>query len=276
MKNISGFSAQGGLLNIGHRGAASLAPENTLWAAQKALEAGADMWELDVRMAADGELVLLHDPTLNRTSNAQQVFSHRRSQQVTSFTLAELHQLDFGLKYQQKDPFGQIAAGVVSADDLLGYADTRIPTLQEALAFTCDHNWQVNIEIEHTPGHTVSIVAEVVALIEKMGINDQVLITSFHHRHLLEARAINPRIATGVLDLRPRRQIMQLVKKLQVQFYLPRASLVTAKMMTTLQAQGVEVAVWTVNEPAEMQKFINMGVSGIITDFPQRLSGLTL
>lgn len=275
MKNICGFSARGRLLNIGHRGAASLAPENTLWAAQKALESGADMWELDVRMTANGELVLLHDRSLPRTSNAKQVFPHRRGWRLESFDREQLRQLDFGIRYREEDPFGQIAAGAVSADDLARYTNTPIPTLQEALAFTRDHNWQVNLEIVHTPGgHAASIVADVMALLDKMGMGEQVLITSFHHRYLSQAHDINPRIATGVLDLKPRQRVLSLLKKLQVQLYLPRAFFVTADLVTSVQAQGYELVTWTVNEPDEMQKYIDMGISGIITDFPQRLSSI--
>jgi len=78
------------ILNIAHRGASSLAPENTLSAARKGLEAGADMWELDVQLTADGELIVIHDSTLKRTSNVEDVFPHRRPWQVHEFTLDEI------------------------------------------------------------------------------------------------------------------------------------------------------------------------------------------
>ena len=75
---MSASGTQTRVLNIAHRGARSLAPENTLAAAQKALELGADMWELDVAMTADGELIVIHDSTLERTSNARDVFPDRQ------------------------------------------------------------------------------------------------------------------------------------------------------------------------------------------------------
>ncbi len=274
MSQIAGFTAKGTTLNIGHRGATSLAPENTLQAAQKAFEAGADMWELDVRMTADGELVLLHDRSLPRTSNAKQIFPRRRPWRLESFTLAELRQLEFGAWYNQKDPFEQIAAGNVSVNDQARYAHTPIPTLREALAFTRDHNWQVNLEIEHTPGHAPSIVADVAALIESMGMVEQVLISSFHHRYLSTIKEINPRIATGALDSKPRQRIPSLLKRLDAQVYLPRSAFATPEMTASLAAQGYAIIVWTANELADMQKLLAMGVSGIITDFPQRLSSI--
>ena len=98
-------------LNIAHRGARSLAPENTLAAAQKGLDTGADMWELDVGMTADGALFLIHDDTLERTSNAAQVFPQRAPWRVHEFTFDEIRQLDFGSWFVEQDPFGQIAAG---------------------------------------------------------------------------------------------------------------------------------------------------------------------
>ena len=95
-------------LNIAHRGASSLAPENTLAAARKALDLGADMWELDVQMTADGELVILHDNTLKRTSNVETIFPVRRPWRVHQFNLNEIRQLDFGSWFEEQDPFGQV------------------------------------------------------------------------------------------------------------------------------------------------------------------------
>ncbi len=96
------------VINIAHRGARSLAPENTLAAARKALDAGADMWELDVCLSRDGELVVIHDSTLKRTSNVQEVFPLRRPYHVHDFTLEELHRLDFGSWYVRKTHSGRL------------------------------------------------------------------------------------------------------------------------------------------------------------------------
>ena len=97
-----------------HRGARSLAPENTLAAARLALAAGARMWEIDVRMSRDGEIVLIHDPNLERTSDAPGKFPGRSPWLVHDFTLDELKTLDFGSWFSETDPFGQIAAGKIS------------------------------------------------------------------------------------------------------------------------------------------------------------------
>ena len=192
---------RGQTLNIAHRGARSLAPENTLAAARKALEIGADLWELDVAVTADGELVVLHDDTLERTSNAQQVFPDRRPWAAYTFTLAELRTLDFGSWFNEKDPFKQIAAGAVTAEMQQSYVGEPIPTLREALIFTRDNHWRVNVEIKDatgTPGDR-DVVEKVVALIDELEMVDRVLISSFNHEYLRRVKKANASITTAAL-----------------------------------------------------------------------------
>ena len=156
-------------LNIAHRGARSLAPENTLAAARKGREIGADLWELDVAVTADGELVVLHDDTLDRTSNVAEIFPDRRKNLVYSFSMAELRRLDFGSWFVKTDPFKQIAAGAVSQAEQDKYKGEPIPTLREALVFTRDNHWRVNIEIKDaskTRAADAVIVEKTVALVK--------------------------------------------------------------------------------------------------------------
>ena len=187
-------------LNIAHRGARSLAPENTLAAARAALSTGADMWELDVAVSADGELVILHDDTLERTSNATDIFP-TAARAVHTFTLAELRRMDFGSWFNQKDPFGQIEEGAVTREMQAVYVAEPIPTLREALVFTRDNAWRVNVEIKDAGGTPADsdVVEKVVALITELGMPEQVIISSFNHSYLARARAANPAIQTAVL-----------------------------------------------------------------------------
>ena len=115
-------------LNIAHRGARSLAPENTLAAARKGLEVGADMWELDIQMTADGELIVIHDNTLKRTSNVREVFPKRKPWLVHEFTLDEIRLLDFGSWWKSRSrsrrkkglsPGGGFGYGRLSSDFIL-------------------------------------------------------------------------------------------------------------------------------------------------------------
>lgn len=260
-------------LNIAHRGARSLAPENTLAAAGKALEAGADMWELDVALTADGVPILIHDNTLERTSNAADLFPERKPWAVHTFSLAEIRRLDFGSWYEAQDPFGQIRAGQVSQADLAGYAALPAPTLREALVFTRAHDWRVNVEIKDlsgTPGDTV-IVEQVVGLIEELGMVERVLVSSFNHSYLERVKAANAAVATGALVHLPVLDPAGLVTRLGAQAYHPFDKLTRARTITGLRRQGIDVFVWTVNDEKRMRALIQARASGIITDFPQVL-----
>ena len=261
-------------LNIAHRGARSLAPENTLAAAQKALEIGADMWELDVGLTADGELILMHDNTLERISNVADRFPARQNWWAYQFTLAELRQLDFGSWFNQTDPFGQIAAGNVSPTDLNRYVGQPIPTLCEALTFTRDQDWRVNVEIKDWSNTPIdaNIVEKVVDLIEKMDMSDQVLVSSFNYNYLERVKAANPKIATGVLVYQTHLpDPVALLRRLGAQAYTPHLPLIQSAAIADLREQGFEVYIWTVNDEETMRTLIQAGASGIITDFPQIL-----
>jgi glycerophosphoryl diester phosphodiesterase len=261
---------------IAHRGARSLAPENTLAAAIKAFEYGADGWELDVAMSADGELILLHDDTLERTSNAAQVFPDRQPWSAYDFTLEELRRLDFGSWFVESDPFGQAAQSKLSADELDSYMGLPITTLAEALQYTRDNQWWVNVEIKDasdTPADMV-IVSKVVALIDELAMQDRVLISSFNHDYLLQVKTSNPAIATGALVNKVVVDPVGLMRELDAQAFHPGKNVTYAKQVQELRAAGYAVNVWTVNEEAEMLELIEMGVTGIITDFPQSLKPL--
>jgi glycerophosphoryl diester phosphodiesterase len=261
------------VLNIAHRGASSLAPENTLAAAQLALTCGADMWEVDVGLTADDQLILLHDDTLARTSNVVELFPQRQPWRLHQFTLAEIRQLDFGSWFVKTDPFGQIAAGQVPATDLAAYAGERAPTLAEALEFTWVNDWRINVEIKDlsgTPGDA-HVVEKLVHLVEQMKMIDRTLVSSFNHHYLRRIKALNPRIATAVLVEEAAADPRQLLGRLAAQAYHPPASALQPQIMAELRQAGYEVNVWTVDEVGSMRRLIGAGVSGIITNFPHRL-----
>lgn len=258
---------------IAHRGARSLAPENTLSAAIKAFESGADGWELDVAMSADGILVLLHDDTLERTSDAVQVFPDRKPWSVYEFSLEDLNRLDFGSWFVESDPFEQAVQAQISAQDMDSYKGILITTLAEALQYTKDHQWWVNVEIKdasNTPADAL-IVSKIVAMIEELGMQDQVLISSFNHEYLRQVKAIDPSIPTGALVNQLVTDPLALMKDLDAQAFHPGKKYTYAKQVHALREAGYTVNVWTVNDEAEVLALIEMGVTGIITDFPQQI-----
>jgi glycerophosphoryl diester phosphodiesterase len=265
-------------LNIAHRGARSLAPENTLASARKALEIGADMWELDVCMTADGQLLILHDDTLERTSNARQVFPDRSPWNVSDFTLEEIRSLDFGSWFNEQDPFRQIAAGKVSTQEQQSYVGEPAPTLQEALEFTRDNNWRVNVEIKDLTGQPgdASVVEKVIDLIEELNMEDRVLISSFNPQYVQRSRIADANISAAILVSEGDPDPAALVNRLQAQAYNPKLGSIRMDEVRSLRTQGIGVNVWTVNDPKQMQALIEAGASGIFTDFPQVLKTLLL
>jgi len=251
-----------------------LAPENTLAAARKAIEIGADMWELDVNVTADGELVIFHDDTLTRTTNAETVFPKRAPWTITTFTLAELKQLDTGHKFIQTDPFGQIASGAVTPEALAAMRGEPIPTLQEGLLFTRSQNWRVNVEIKKVPAPLESfpVVEKVVARVEQLDMVEQVLISSFVYPYLQQIKRLNPAIATGVLRYQNGDEdTLSLLTELQAQAYHPYYQITQAAEINSLREKGYAVNIWTVNDERAMAQFAQTQISGIMTDFPQCL-----
>ncbi len=267
---------QGRFLNIAHRGARSIAPENTLAAAAAAFASGADLWELDVSATKDGELVVVHDDTLDRTSNIAEVFPQRRPGRVCDFTLGEIRQLDFGSWFVTSDPFGQIRAGVVSKTTCERFVGIQAPTLMEALAFTRDAGRAVNIEIKDqrsTPHHG-SIVRKVVSAVESLAMADRVIISSFYHGYLEQVRALSRSMICGVLTSRGMRSAPASLLRLAPATYHPRRTAIDADQLEALSEAGHHVLIWVANDRTTMIRLREHGASGLFTDFPQVLSEL--
>ena len=264
------------VLNIAHRGARSLAPENTIAAARKALLVGADKWETDAAVTSDEQLIIFHDDSLARTTDAQRRFPKREPWTFTRFTLAEIRSLDAGSWFGESDPFGEIAAGHVMASEQVSYRGEKVPLLREALLFTKESNWQMNLELKRLPPpmEDFPIVERVLALMHEVGISgDQVVISSFVHRWLREVQARDPQIPVqalvGYWHDRPIDW-----GNLEFDTYNARSILVKPEKIRELAAKGVRVNLFTVNDEPEYLKFIAAGVNGLFTDFPQRLAAL--
>lgn len=259
-------------LVIAHRGARGHAPENTLAAASLGHTAHADLWELDVNYTRDFALVVMHDDTLPRTTDVQQKFPDRASYRVCDFTLAELRTLDAGSWYAEKDPFGRIAANEVSPQTLATFSPLPIPTLEEALRLTISLNWAVNVEIKdhaHLIGHD-TVTKDVIDLIRVLGLTgEQLILSSFQHQYLREARDLFPALPTGALveDVRPEDPVA-LCREMGAVAYHPDRKILAPGDLVACQAAGIAVNVWTVNDMDEATRLLNEGATGIITDFP--------
>jgi glycerophosphoryl diester phosphodiesterase len=266
------------VLNIAHRGARSLAPENTLAAARKALEIGADLWETDVGVTADGELILFHDDSLARTTDAEVRFPDRAPWTFAAFTRAEIRTLDAGSWFVETDPFEQIAAGAVTLTEQAAYRGEKVPTLREALIFTRDASWRINLELKRLPPplERFPVVERVLALVDELEIPPrQLILSAFNHNWLRQAQALRPDIAvqaligysfTAPLDW----------DDLSFATYNARSTLITEDKIREVTTQGIAVNLFTVNDEADMRRFIAAGVAGLFTDFPQRLRELEM
>ncbi|MDR2111643.1 MAG: glycerophosphodiester phosphodiesterase [Candidatus Accumulibacter sp.] len=286
-------------LNIAHRGARAHAPENTLAAARLAHACKADMWELDTCLTKDGHLVVIHDDTLERTTDVakRSEFADRAPWPVDAFTLEEIRSLDAGSWFGEKDPFGTVASGEVAAADIASFKGEKIPTLEEALRLTKYLAWRVNVEIKSHSGLAghATVTREVVASIKKMEMEDSVLVSSFQHVYLREAAALLPaapraalveKPAPGVASPSGRNAGTAVVVSLTAEeaaamcataksaFLHPDKSFLDAAFVAALRDKGHAINVWTVNTPEDLRRMVEYGVHGIITDFPARLHAM--
>ena len=261
-------------LNIAHRGARSLAPENTLAAARRGLAVGADLWETDVTVTRDGALILMHDDTLVRTTDAVQKFPSRDPWTVAAFSLEEIRTLSAGSWFAGTDPFGLIAAGAIGPDDVAAFQASTVPTLEEALVFTQKNNWKINLELKpiSPPMDRFPVVDQVLAQIDTLGIDPQrIVISSFHHPWLHEVGSRAAMLDVQALVGWGNREVLD-GRALAFAAYNVSRKLVHKNRINWLLNQGKQINVYTVNEKAEMRQMIAAGVHGLFTDFPQLLA----
>jgi glycerophosphoryl diester phosphodiesterase len=247
---------------IGHRGASGELPENTLPAFERALAQGAAILETDVHVTRDGALVLIHDDELGRTTDGQGRIAER--------TLAELRALDAGHRF---DPAGEGAFPFRGK----GF---RIPTLEEAFERFPGVRW--NLELKE---HRRDLIEATASTVRRFGCEDRVLLAAAEDAIMADLRAhlarsgLRPAVGASVGD------VLAFVRAaldgtppplgpmaLQVPPEFGGRPLVTARFVEHAHAYGLVVHVWTVNEPAEMNRLLDLGVDGVMSDFPARLA----
>jgi glycerophosphoryl diester phosphodiesterase len=263
-------------LIIAHRGARSIAPENTIAAARKAFELGADLWETDVAVTKDEKLILFHDDSLERTTNVKKVFPSNDNLTFTEYTLEQIRKLDTGSHYIETDPFGEIKKRNLTKEDFLSFKAEKVPTLKEALLFTKEKQWKVNLELKKLPErfNNFPVPQKVVEIIRKTDINpDQIIVSSFNHKWL-----------QNVHDMEPGIEIQALIGysytdpldwgDYSFETYNARSILIDDEQIKAAQKKRKKINLFTVNKVEEMKNFMALGIDGIITDYPQRLRTL--
>ncbi len=256
---------------IAHRGARSLAPENTLAAARKAHAVGADLWETDVAVTADDELVLMHDDTMMRTTDVADRFPRRIPAPFSTYTLAEVRSLDAGSWFERDDPFGQIAADAVSAAEIASFAHEKVPTVREAFELTLELDWFVNLELkaQPEPKSTFDIVSAVLSVADDVGIGpDHLLFSSAQHGWLRTLKRARPEFEVeAILGLFPHDPID--FDDTFFSAFNPRITRLEIDEIEGALTRGLKVNPYTVNDPETMSRLIEIGSTGLITDFPQ-------
>lgn len=225
-----------------HRGASGYAPENTLEAFRLAMEMGADGVELDVHVTRDGELVVIHDESVNRTTNSTGF--------IKDMTLAELQSLD-------------------ACNGMEKYRGARIPTLRQVYELLRDTDMIINVEVKTDNYAYPQIEEKCLALTKEMGMEDRVIYSSFNHYTLRRLRQLKPDAKLGMLFgdvmVNPWEYA---AKNLSVQYLHPlKLNVCTPGFTADAAAAGFGVNVWTVNDEETMRHCLKEG-AGIITNYP--------
>ncbi len=266
-------------INFAHRGGVRDFPENTLYAYRKSVEIGADVLEMDVYQTADGEIVVIHDATVDRTTNG--------SGNVSDFTLAQLRELDAAYWFvegvgtpreatEEEYVFRGVATGSRVAP--AGYAprDFRIPTLEEALSAFPDQ--LINIELKPDPDSTGSYEKQVADLLLAYGRHTDVMVASFLDTAASLFKAAAPCVSTSVPTAQAAFYVgsskgpAPMVPPAGHQaFQVPPAlgvEVVNADFVADAHEAGMAVHVWTINTCEEMVSLLDLDVDGIMTDEP--------
>jgi glycerophosphoryl diester phosphodiesterase len=247
---------------IGHRGASGELPENTLASFERAVAQGAAILESDVHITRDGALVLIHDDELSRTTDG--------SGRVADHTLAEILALDAGHRFSPRGDGRFPCRG----------RGLRIPTLEEALAAFPQAHWNLELK-EQIP----ALVEDTVALVLRAGRERSVLLAAAEDEIMADLRAhlaktgARPAVGAAAGD------VLRFVRSaiageapppgpmaLQVPPDFGGRPLVTREFVAHAHAHDLVVHVWTVNEPAEIERLLELGVDGIMSDFPERVA----
>lgn len=250
---------EGRPLVMAHRGGGGLWPENTLYAFERAAEIGVDVIETEIHSTADNNLVLIHDATVDRTTNG--------TGRVNSLTLRELKKFDAGYHWTadggQTFPFR--GKGIT------------VPTLEEV--FTALPNTRINIDLKQI---SPPLASQLCVMLHSFDMVKKVMVASFSTKALTDFRQVCSGVATSASE----REVtlfflMNLIflgaaygppcHALQIPEYSSGMHVLTKRFLRTAHNHNLKVHVWTVNQVEDMKRLLDLGVDGIITDYPDRL-----
>lgn len=234
---------------MGHRGAKGHAPENTLAGIERAAALGCRWVEFDVKLTADGEVILMHDDELDRTTDGEGP--------VAGKTLAEVRALDAGRWF--------------SAD----FTGERVPTLDEAMAMLSARGMSANVEIKASKGREAETGAAVAKVLSRRWMNgpQPPFISSFSTASLAAARDVAPEIPRALLTLVFMPDWASQMEQLGCATFNVLDRLITEKRVRAVREAGYRMLAFTVNDPGRGGDLLSWGVESVITDYPDRMPG---
>ncbi|WP_156289008.1 glycerophosphodiester phosphodiesterase [Oceanobacillus salinisoli] len=238
------------MINVAHRGASGHAPENTMAAFQKGFEMKADYIEIDVQMTEDGELIIIHDTTVDRTTNG--------TGQVSDFTLEEIRQLDAGSWFSEE------------------YAGEKIPTFEEVLdAFRGKAGILIELKApELYPGMEEKVAEALKERNMDQTNNGKIIIQSFNHESMKKSKELLPQIPHGVLagvtwaDVTDE-QLAEFAT--YADYFNPNMNIVTEELVDRVHEVDMEIYPYTSRSQEEANRLFAMNVDGIITDYTEHV-----
>jgi glycerophosphoryl diester phosphodiesterase len=239
---------------VAHRGASGYAPENTMAAIKKAITMGVDMIEIDVQLSKDKEVVLMHDLTVDRTTNGKG--------KVRDLYLEEIKKLD---------------AGKWFSSEFLG---EKVPTLEEVIQ-AINGQCKLLIEVKRVKSKKLEIENKIVQLINKYNAYNWCIVQSFETQVIKNIQELDKsiechklvtmNISVLPLHIDSRIKTGTIYKYKTVQSINPYFKMLNKRKVNKIHSRGQKIITWTVNEPEDMKRMIEMGVDGIITNYPDRL-----
>ncbi len=232
-------------LVIAHRGASGWAPENTLAAFRQALDQGADLLELDVRFSRDGHPVVIHDHTVQRTTDGEG--------DVAALSLRQLKQLDAGLWFNS------------------GFSGEAIPTLQEVCRLVAPTGAGLLIEIKAERGLPNDFRDRLLGVLERESMRRRSILQSFDHHVVRRLHKSDGQLRLALLIDSVERDPVRFALAAQVPMVALRWRLLNRSLVEEATSRGLKILVWTVNRERHIRQMISLGVDGIITNYPERV-----
>ena len=225
-----------------HRGYSGKYPENTMIAFKKALECGVDGIELDVQLTKDGEVVIIHDETIDRTTTGKGF--------VVDYTYEELEKFDASFKFKD-----------------LGF--NKIPTLREYFQLVKDYDIVTNVELKTGINEYLGIEEKVWELIKEYNLEEKVIISSFNHFSVMRMKKIAPQLKYGFLSEDWIINAGKYTHSHGVQCYHPRFNNLVPDVIKELKKYNLEINTWTVNLEEDMRYLYSNNIDVIITNYPE-------